>query len=56
MTLSRGSGPRATAGRRERVAFFGAFLGAVFAAGIPQSLRVPPRVLGRGPRPQAGAA
>src|SRR5437762_8752245 len=39
MMLSRGSGPRAAAGFRERVALFGAFLGAFFAAGIPQRLR-----------------
>src|SRR5260370_12867564 len=39
MTLSRGSGPRAAAGLRDRVAFFGAFLGAFFAAGIPESVR-----------------
>jgi hypothetical protein len=42
MTLSRGSGPRAAAGLRERVALFGAFLGAFFAAGMQQAYEFRP--------------
>jgi len=42
--LSRGSGPRAAAGRRDRVALVGAFLGVFFAAAIYE----------RGPRLSTG--
>jgi hypothetical protein len=43
MTLSAGSGPRAAAGFRDRVALVGAFLVGFFAAAIPKRLRVQPQ-------------